>query len=85
MLIVMASLSLVVVKAVQQILAILGRIQSGDGAINMSVVFHSAHRASTTSEGLIINFGLLFIVFCWIIGAVDACRIRKMVRMDVKR
>lgn len=82
MLTVLASLSVVVVKAIKQALTILDQIQSGDVVISMSTILNAAHQASTTSDDFIINLVLLFIVFCWIIGIIDAYRIGK--QMDAK-
>jgi hypothetical protein len=77
MLTVLVCLSVVVVKAVQQALTILDRIQSGDGIVSMSKILTAAHQASGISDDYIINLVLLFIVLCWSIGIVDAYRIGK--------
>ena len=77
MLTVLVSLSVVVVRAVQHALAILERIESEGGAINMSTVSNAATQASTTSGSLTFNLVLMLIILCWIIGVVDAYRIGK--------
>ncbi|GAH68309.1 unnamed protein product, partial [marine sediment metagenome] len=77
MLVVLAFVSVVVVKAVQQALAILDQIQSDGGAISMSAISNAAHQASAASDSHLISFSLLFIVLCWIFGIVDAYRIGK--------
>jgi hypothetical protein len=77
MLTVLASLSVVVAKAVQQALAILDQIKSEGGVISMSTISKAANQASTTSDSRMINLVLVFIVLCWIIGIVDAYRIGK--------
>jgi len=82
MLTVLACLSVVAVKAVQQALAILEQIQSGDGTVSISTILTAAHQASTTSDDSIINLVLLFMVLCWGVGIVDAYRIGK--KMDAK-
>ena len=74
-LVVSASLLVIIIKAVQQANAILEKIESEGGAINMSTISNAATKASTTSESLIFKFFLLLIIFCWIIGVVDAYRI----------
>ncbi len=77
MLTVLVGLSVIVMKAVQQGLAVLEKIESEGGAITMSTISNAATQASTTSSSLIFNLGLLLIIFCWIIGVVDAYRIGK--------
>jgi cbb3-type cytochrome oxidase subunit 3 len=77
MLTVLASLLVIVVKAVQQALTILGKINSEGGAIDMSTISNIATQASTTFDSLIFNFVLLLMIFCWVIGVVDAYRIGK--------
>ena len=75
MLAVLAGLSVIVVKASQQALAIVEKIQSEGGAIDMNTISNAATQASTTSESFIFNLVLLLIIVCWIIGVVDAYRI----------
>ena len=77
MLTVLVSLSVIVIKAVQQAFAILEKIQSEGEAISMSTISNAATQAATTSRSLIFNLVLLLIIFCWIIGVVDAYRIGK--------
>ena len=75
MLTVLVSLSIVVVIAVQQALAILEKIESEGGAISMSTISDAATQASNTSGSLTFNLALLVVILCWIIGVVDAYRI----------
>jgi hypothetical protein len=75
MLAVLAGLSVIIVKASQQALAIVEKIQSEGGAIDMNTISKAATQASTTSESFIVNLVLLLIIVCWIIGVVDAYRI----------
>lgn len=77
MLTVLASLLVIVVKAVQQALTILEKINSEGGTINMSTISNISTQASTTFDSLIFNFVLLLMIFCWVIGVVDAYRIGK--------
>jgi len=77
MLTVLASLLVIVVKAVQQALTILEKINLEGGAINMSTISNIATQASTTFDSLIFNFVLLLMIFCWVIGVVDAYIIGK--------
>ncbi|MCK5656876.1 MAG: hypothetical protein V3W52_08715 [Syntrophobacteria bacterium] len=75
MLTVLVALVVVVVKASQQAVAIIERIQSEGGVIDMSTISNAATQVSTTSASPIINFLLLLIMVCWVIGVVDAYRI----------
>ena len=77
MLTVLVSLSIFVVKAVQQALAILEKIESEGGAISMNTISDAATQAYTTSGSLTINLALLLVILCWIIGVVDAYIIGK--------
>ena len=77
MLVVLSCLVAIVVKGVQQSLAILEKIASEGGVIDMKTVSSAASQASTTSSSLIFNLGLLLIIICWMIGVVDAYRIGK--------
>lgn len=75
MLAVSVSLLVILIKAVQQAFAILEKIQSEGGAIDMSTIWNAATQASTPSESLIFKLLLLLIIFCWIISVLDAYRI----------
>ena len=74
MLVVLACMMAVVIKAVQQSLAILEKIASEGGAIDVKTVSKAASQAFTTSSSLIFNLGLLLIIICWMIGVIDAYR-----------
>jgi hypothetical protein len=76
MLIVLASLFVIVAKAVQQALTILEKIESG-GSIDFNAISNAATQALTTSDKLIFNLVLLLTLICWIIGVVDAYIIGK--------
>ena len=75
MLAVSASLLVILIKAVQQAFTILKEIELEGGAINLGAISKAATQASTTSESLIFKLLSLLIIFCWIIGVVDAYRI----------
>jgi hypothetical protein len=82
MLTVLVSLSIVVVKAEQQALAILEKIESEGGAISMRTMSNAATQASATSGSLTFNLVLWLVILCWIIGIFDAYRIGK--RKDIE-
>jgi hypothetical protein len=75
MLTVLVGLSVVVVKAVQHTLVVLEKLELEGAAISMNAISNVVTHTSSTSESLIFNLALLLIMFCWIIGTVDAYRI----------
>ena len=77
MLTVLVSLSVIVIEAVQKAFTIIEKIESKGGTIDMNTISNAATQASSTSDSLIFYFALLLIIFCWIIGVVDAFRIGK--------
>jgi hypothetical protein len=77
MLTVIASLAVVVVKAVQYALVILEKIELEGGIISTSTILNAATQASANSGSLTYNLLFLLISVCWIIGTVDAYRIGK--------
>jgi len=72
-----ATLLTVLIKAVQQAFTILEKIESEGGEIDMSTILSTATQASTTSDSLIFKLLLWLLIFCWIIGVVDAYIIGK--------
>ena len=82
-----ASLLVILIKAVQQAFAILEKIQSEGGVIDMSTISKAATQGSTSSGSLTFKIALLLIMLCWIIGVVDAYRIgkKKDIEERVKR
>jgi hypothetical protein len=74
---VLISLSVVVVTAVQHALAILEKIQSEGGAISMNTISNAATQSSSTSGSLTFNLAWFLIILCWIFGVIDAYRIGK--------
>jgi len=81
-LITLAALVLIIMKAVQQALIIVEKIESMDGAIDMSTISNAAVQATTTNDSLIFNLALLVIALCWIISIVDAYKTGK--KMDIE-
>lgn len=82
MLTVLISLFVIVVKAVQHAFTILEAIESQSGAIDMSTISSAAMQVTTSSDSLVFNLLLLLIIFCWIIGVVDAYRSGR--KIDIK-
>jgi hypothetical protein len=77
MLAVSISLLVIVVKATRLAFAILEKIESEGCAIDIRTIVDAATQAFTTSDRLIYNFILLWIIFCWIIGVIDAYSLGK--------
>jgi TM2 domain-containing membrane protein YozV len=62
-------------KVRQQIFIVLENIEYGDGAIDMSGILNAVNLVDTTSTDVIYRFASLLLLFCWIIGIIDAYRI----------
>ena len=77
MLMVLAGLLAIVVVAVQQALAVLEKIESEGGIIDLNTISNAVAQASTPSGGLIITIFSWLILIIWIVGTVDAYRIGK--------
>ena len=75
MLAVSASMLVILIKALEQAFAIMEKIESEGSVINLSTISNAATQAATTFESPIFKLLLLLIIFCWIIGIVDAYRI----------
>ncbi len=75
MLICLTGLVLIGVKVRQQIVVVLEKIEYGDGTIDMSEILNSVNLVDTTSGDIMYRFASLLLLFCWIIGVVDAYRI----------
>jgi len=65
-------LLVVIVKVTQQAFTILERIESEGRGVDMGAALNAAHQSFTASDSLIYGFVSLWIIFCWIIGVVDA-------------
>ena len=63
------------VKVRQQIFIVLEKIEYVDGAIDMSEVINAVNLAGTASGDVIYRFASILLLFCWIIGIIDAYRI----------
>ena len=82
---VLASLSLFVMKAVENALAIVEQMELQGGPISMQDVTDAANQASATSADITLNLTLIVILFCWVAGTIDAYRLgRKMDLMEEK-
>ncbi len=75
MLMCLTGLVVIGVKVRQQIFVVLEKIEYGDGTIDMSEVLNAVNLVDTTSGDTIYRFASLLLLFCWIIGIIDAYRI----------
>jgi len=62
-------------KVRQQIFSVLEKIQYNGDAIDMSEILNSVNLVNTNSSNGIYRFASLLLLFCWIIGIIDAYRI----------
>jgi hypothetical protein len=76
MFVVLGSLLVIAVEAIQRAFTIVEKITSG-GAVDMNRITEAATQASTTSESLIGKLAFFVIIVFWIIGVIDAYRIGK--------
>lgn len=74
---VFAGMVVIGLKAVQHAFTILEKIEMAGGVIDIKTVTDAAAQASSTSDSVIYNLGLLLIVLCWVFGIVDAYIIGK--------
>lgn len=77
MLTVLSSLCVIIVISIQIALSIIENIGSKGEMVDIWTISNAATRASTSSDSLIINFFILLVILCWIIGVVDAYKIGK--------
>jgi hypothetical protein len=78
MIVSIASLVVIGVKVQQQIFIVLENIEYGDGAIDMSGILNAVSLTDTTSGDVIYRFASFLLLFCWIIGVIDAYRIGRI-------
>ncbi|MBU0484393.1 MAG: hypothetical protein KKB30_07765 [Proteobacteria bacterium] len=71
-LIILGSMTVIVVKAVEQALTVLDKLKLEGGAISMSTITKAASDASTNFGSLISNLLLALIIGCWLISIIDA-------------
>ncbi len=75
MIISFSSLVVIGLKVQRQIFIVLENIEYGDGAIDMKGILNAVNLTDTTSGDVIYRFASLLLLFCWIIGIIDAYRI----------
>ena len=75
MLLCLTGLVVIGVKVQQQISIVLEKIEYGGSAIDMSEILNAVNLVDTTSGDAKYRFASLLLLFCWVIGIVDAYRI----------
>ncbi len=82
MLMCLTCLAVIGVKVRQQIFIVLEKIEYGGGAIDMSEILNAVNLVDTTSGDVIYKFASLLLLFCWIIGIIDAYRIGRRKNLE---
>lgn len=80
--VVFSSLVMFVTLAVQQAMAVLGKIQAGGGALDAENIARTANQVTTNQASLLLNLLLLFMICCWVFGVIDAYMIGR--RKDIE-
>jgi len=69
---VLAAFITIVVSAARQALAVLEKVESQGGRVDMESITQAATQATTTADQLLLNLAGLVIVICWFVSMVDA-------------
>ena len=75
MLVFTVTLLTILIIAVQQASTILERIDIEGGAIDIDTISNAVSQASTTSQSYTLKLLSWLLIFCWVIGVIDAYRI----------
>lgn len=73
----LSTLVMFVTFAVRQAMAVLEKIQASGGALDSETIARTANQVTTDQSSQLLNFLLLFLIFCWIFGIIDAYRLGK--------
>jgi len=65
----------ILIIAVQQASTILEKIDIEGGAIDIDTISNAVSQASTTSQSYTLKLLSWLLIFCWVIGVIDAYRI----------
>lgn len=77
-----ACLVVIGMKVLQQTFIVLEKIEYGGGAIDMSEILNAVNLVDTTSGDSVYRFASLLLLFCWIIGIIDAYRIGRKTDLE---
>ncbi len=75
MLAALIALIVIVTKAVEQALAIVDKINSGEIPLESVTITELASQSTGAAEGSILNIAVLVIIACWLIGIIDSYRL----------
>ncbi len=75
MLAALIALIVIVTKAVEQALAIVDKINSGEIPLESVTITELASQSTGAADGSILNIAVLVIVACWLIGIIDSYRL----------
>ena len=78
--ILLVSFGVIVAKGTQIALAVLQKIETEGGVLDMQTITAVSDRAVRASDNYIMHGGILLIILCWVFGIIDAYRIGK--KMD---
>ncbi len=62
----------IIVKAIQQALAVLEKLTAGGGLMDIAAISRAAVETSTTSGSRAMEFCLILILIAWVLGTLDA-------------
>jgi len=89
MLAALTALIVIVTKAVEQALAIVDKINSGEISLESVTITELASQSTGAAEGSILNIAVLVIVACWLIGIIDSYRLgikqEKQLNIDAEK
>ena len=71
----MAGLAIIVAKSVQEALSIVDKLQSGEVPLDAEAISRMVAKATSGTEGLVLDIATYGIGLCWLIGIVDSYRI----------
>jgi len=69
------ALIVIVTKAVNQALAIVDKINSGEISLESVTITELASQSTGAAEASILNIAVLVIIACWLIGIIDSYRL----------
>lgn len=69
------ALTVIVTKAVNQALAIVDRINSGEIPLEAAAITELVSKSTAGAEGSILNIATFVVVACWLIGIIDSYRL----------
>ncbi len=75
MLAALSALSVIVTNAVEQALAIVDRINTGEIPVEIGAIAELVSNSTSGAESSILNISTLVVGACWLIGVIDSYRL----------